>query len=68
MDVQDATTELPVPDRVKNLSNTTGTVLVKTYETIALARSAFINSSATQSWWAAIFPQKSTMTFALLSK
>ena len=49
VDVQDATTELPVPDRVKNLSNTTGTVLVKTYETIALARSAFINLSATQS-------------------
>ena len=58
VNVHDATTELP--DSIQNLSNTTD--LINTYVTEILALPAFINSSATQSRWAAIFPQKATTT------
>ena len=54
VDVHDSTTELP--DSVNSGSNTT--VLNKTHVNVTLARPALINSSATQSQGAAIFPQK----------
>ena len=59
--VPDVTTELQ--DSIRILTNTT--YLIKTIVIVLLARPAFNNSSAGQSKWAAIFPQKATTTVCI---
>ena len=56
-----ATSELP--GRVQTVNNSA--LLIKTHVTVLLDRPAFINWSATQSQWAAIFPKKATTTVCL---
>ena len=61
MNDYNSTTELP--EQIQYDNNTA--VLIKTHATVLLARPIFINLSATQFQWAAIFPQKATMTVCL---
>ena len=63
VNVLNATTELP--GRVQTVNDTD--LLIKTHVTVLLDRPAFINLSATQSQWAAIFSKKQRRLFALAS-